>query len=232
MSARDLQDDLRSALAALADPERAVAQQRYMKSEMPCYGVGTAAMRQAARAVFAVHPLPDAQAWRAAAELVWREAEHREERYAVIGLLRYPAYRAWASDPGNLPMLKEFVVTGAWWDLVDDVAAHCVGAVLRAHRAEVTPVIRAWSREDHLWVRRTAILSQLTFKDSVDADLLAYAIEGSISDTDFFARKAIGWALRSYARGSDEAADWVRAFVAANADRLSGLSKREALKHL
>lgn len=232
MSARDLQAALRSALAALADPERAVAQQRYMKSQMPCYGVGTAAMRRAARAVFAVHRLPDARAWREAAAMVWREAEHREERYAVIELLRSPAYREWAADPGNLPMLKEFVTTGAWWDLVDDLAAHCVGAVLRAHRAEVTPIIRAWSREDHLWVRRTAILSQLTFKATVDADLLAYAIEGSIADSDFFARKAIGWALRSYARASAETAGWVRAYVAANADRLSGLSRREALKHL
>jgi len=47
--------------------------------------------------------------------------------------------------------------------------------------------------------------------------------------TDFFMRKAIGWALRQYARTDGDA---VRAFVAKNEAELSGLSKREALKHL
>lgn len=43
------------------------------------------------------------------------------------------------------------------------------------------------------------------------------------------AEEAIGWALRQYARVDG---DWVRAFVAERGDRLSGLSRREALKHL
>ena len=47
-------------------------------------------------------------------------------------------------------------------------------------------------------------------------------------DADFFSRKAIGWALRDHA-GSDPT--WVRAFVVAHPG-LSGLSRREALKHL
>ena len=51
----------------------------------------------------------------------------------------------------------------------------------------------------------------------------------NLDDRDFFLRKAIGWALRQYARTDP---DWVRAFVAAHDDRISGLSRREALKHL
>lgn len=62
-----------------------------------------------------------------------------------------------------------------------------------------------------------------------DLDLLAHAIEGSIDNPDFFARKAIGWALRRHARTDP---DWVHAYVDANRDRLSPLSVREALKHL
>ena len=46
-------------------------------------------------------------------------------------------------------------------------------------------------------------------------------------DSDFFLRKAIGWALRDYAR-TDPA--WVRSF--AETHELSPLSRREALKHL
>ena len=37
---------------------------------------------------------------------------------------------------------------------------------------------------------------QLGFREATDAELLFHAIEGSIDDADFFAFKAIGWALR------------------------------------
>jgi 3-methyladenine DNA glycosylase AlkD len=54
-------------------------------------------------------------------------------------------------------------------------------------------------------------------------------IESNLSDREFFIRKAIGWALREFARVDPT---WVREFVAAREDELSGLSKREALKHV
>ena len=64
-------------------------------------------------------------------------------------------------------------------------------------------------------------------RDRADAELLTTAIESAIGDSDFFLRKAIGWALRDYAR-TDPA--WVRSF--AETHELSPLSRREALKHL
>ena len=119
--------------------------------------------------------------------------------------------------------------TGAWWDVCDEIAHHLVGAVLMAHPEEATAIMRAWSTDDHLWIRRCSILSQGTHKDKTDPALLRDCILPSIDDTDFFSRKAIGWALRDYAQVDPV---WVRAFVAGFEDRLSGLSKREALKHL
>jgi hypothetical protein len=57
---------------------------------------------------------------------------------------------------------------------------------------------------------------------------LAYAcIAPSLDSNEFFLRKAIGWALREYAKTD---AGEVRRYVARNAARLSGLSRREALK--
>ncbi len=55
----------------------------------------------------------------------------------------------------------------------------------------------------------------------------AIAIESSMGDSDVFLRKAIGWALRDYAR-TDPA--WVRSFT--DTHELSPLSRREALRHL
>ncbi len=98
---------------------------------------------------------------------------------------------------------------------------------------EVTPVLRAWAVDDDLWLRRTAILSQIGHKEDTDLDLLAFALTHNLEDTrhgrTFWIRKAVGWALRQYARTEPA---WVRTFVAGHDERLSGLSRREALKHL
>ena len=221
----ELQRVVRAALAAHADPERAAAQQRYMRSAMPFYGVPLPVVRREVRRVVGEWPgLP-------AIRHLWDEASHREERYAAIAIMRLPVCRPWTRDPttGYLDLLRHLITSAAWWDLVDEIASHRVGDLLRARPDVMAPVLREWSRDPDLWLRRTAIISQLGSKERTDLDLLAYAIEGSLQDPDFFARKAIGWALRQYARTDPE---WVRAFVDTHRNRLSPLSVREALKHL
>jgi len=78
-----------------------------------------------------------------------------------------------------------------------------------------------------MWIRRIAIISQMGRRDRVDRDLLAQVIAPNLGDSEFFIRKAIGWALREYARVEP---DWVRQY--ADTHDLSPLSRREALKHL
>ena len=118
-------------------------------------------------------------------------------------------------------------------DLVDPVAGHNVGDLLVAYPAALTPVLRDWAVDDDLWLRRTAVICQLHRTDDLDVDLLRHALEANLEDSrhgrELFIRKAVGWALRQRARADP---DWVRAFVAEHEDRLSGLSRREALKHL
>ena len=72
------------------------------------------------------------------------------------------------------------------------------------------------------------MICQLGARDRTDLALLTEAIEANLGDGDFFLRKAIGWALRQYARTD---ADWVRAFVATH-PALAPLSRKEALKRL
>ena len=159
---------------------------------------------------------------------LWDEAAFREERYAAIALVRRPAYRRWATERTAIPLLRHLIVTGAWWDYVDDLATHCVGPILAAHPDEASRM-RAWAADDDLWLRRTAILAQLHFGADTDRRLLIDCIEPNLADREFFIRKAIGWALRQFARTDP---DWVAAVVTAWGDRLSPLSRREALKHL
>jgi len=218
---------VRSRLAAAGDARKAPEMQRYMKSELPFRGVASPERKALAKELFAAHPLPSAAALRTAALALWREAGYREERYLAIDLTGHRAYRAWQT-PALLPLYEEMIVTGAWWDYVDEIANRRVGPLLRDFTAELTPVMYAWARDEDLWKRRTSIICQLSFKEATDTALLTAAIEANTGDRDFFIRKGIGWALRQFARTEP---GWVRAFVDQHPD-LSPLSVREAVKHL
>lgn len=225
---RVLITDLRSRLQAVADPGRAVGQQAYMKSAMPYYGVTSPEMRRVARAVFTEHPLSSFTVWRDTALALWRAAGYREERYAAIELTGYRAYRD-HQVLAALPMYEEMVVTGAWWDYVDDVAVHRLGPMLLAFPGPMRATLLAWSRVEDMWRRRAAIICQVSAGASTDARLLEACIEPNLDHRDFFIRKAIGWSLRAHARVDP---GWVARYVQRHQSRLSGLSRREALKHI
>ena len=218
-----------AALAAVADPTKAEPMRAYMKSVMPMLGVPRPERTAALRPLLAEHLLPDAGRWRAAVLALWRGATYREERYAALSVARHRPYRGFLlGEPGeSLRMLDEMVVTGAWWDLVDETATRLVGPLLLSAPELVTPAIRTWATDADRWRRRTAVICQIGAKDRTDTALLAAAIEASAADRDFFVRKGIGWALRQHARTDPQ---WVRDFVAGH--ELSPLSRREALKHL
>jgi len=213
---------VREALHDAADPALAPGQQAYMKSAMPFLGVRVPDVRRLTRE--AARGTVDADELRDAALELWRTAGFREERYAAQALMALRPLR------GRLDMLdvhEEMVRTGAWWDHVDEVA-HRLADLLDTHPAELAVELRVWADDEDFWIRRVAIIAQLQRKDATDRALLADAIEPNIADPEFFIRKAIGWALRDFARTDPE---WVRAFVDAH-PALSSLSRREALKHL
>lgn len=228
MSADDqLVKAIRAGLAERADPVKAPAMRAYMKSAMPFRGVAKPERALLLKRVLTDHILPDRVNYSATVLELWRTAEFREERYAAIDLSGHRAYRRW-QDPDLVPMYEEMIVSGAWWDYVDELAIRRIGPILRTDRGRVTPIMLAWAADHDLWRRRTAIICQVGAKEDTDTDLLTRAIEPAIAEPEFFLRKGIGWALRDYAK---TAPDWVRSFVDDHPG-LSGLSRREALKHI
>jgi 3-methyladenine DNA glycosylase AlkD len=214
-------------MAAAADPARAPGMQAYMKSTMPYHGLKSAQVDEICKRVFAKRPFASCSEWRAAILELWRGARFREERYASIRLVALKAHRDCRS-PELMPVLEEMIATGAWWDYVDALA-QVVGELLRSHPKEIRPVMRAWSKDPHLWKRRVSIICQVSSKRDTDLKLLYANIEPNLADRDFFIRKAIGWALRAYAwTDPKEVARYAREHEA----ELSGLSRREALKNI
>ncbi|WP_245644676.1 DNA alkylation repair protein [Nocardioides jensenii] len=235
----DLVTMVREQIALAADPDKAPAMQAYMKSAMPYRGVTSQPLSRLCREVYSAWVLPDEESWHEALLALWDGAEFREERYAATTLAGHRLYRE-HREPWTLELWRHLVVTGAWWDHVDDVATHRVRELLERFPGAVTPTLREWAVEDDLWLRRTAIICQVGLGERLDRDLLTHAIDANLDGStrttppespygrEFFVRKAIGWALRDHCRTDP---GWVGAFVAERGDRLSGLSRREALKH-
>lgn len=201
--------------------------QRYMKSAMPYRGVTTPILRQLCRSLFSEFGLSSRNEWEAVIRTLWDGAGYREERYAaleLVGARRYASFRSL----DVLPLYEYLIVSGAWWDLVDGLATHETGELLRAHPEQMRAVLLGWSRHADPWLRRTSIICQVGFKGATDRELLFACIEPSLSERGFFLRKAIGWALREYSKAEPEV---VRQYVAAHPE-LSPLSRREAVKHI
>jgi 3-methyladenine DNA glycosylase AlkD len=211
---------VRAGLAERADPAKAEGMRAYMKSAMPFRGVQKPGRVALAREVFKAHPIGSFDDWRDTVLALWREAEYREERYMAIALVkRYREFRGMHA----LGLYEELIVTGAWWDLVDEVATGPLGELL----PEAADVLRAWAVDEVMWKRRAAIIAQVGRKADTDFELLADCIEPNRGDREFFIRKAIGWALRAYA--------WVEPEVVieyCNTHELSPLSRREALRNV
>lgn len=212
-------------LGAMADPERAERMAAYMKTDMPFYGVKAQGVKASMIQVAKAFPPADHGEYEAAVLALWR-LPHREEKHMAIGYAR--RFRRFV-DSTSFDLYRLLVVEGAWWDFVDEIAAHLIGKVLLDERQTVSPIIESWITDPDMWLRRTSIICQLSHKADTDTELLAAACVANMADTEFFIRKAIGWALREYAKSDPE---WVRAFVDQHRNEMSGLSIREATKHL
>lgn len=222
----ELIEALREGLSARADSGRAPGMQRYMKSEMPFLGVPSAGVDAVVRESVRRHPIRDRADLERTVGTLFREATHREEWYAALGLLRRPASLRLLT-PDSIGLIEKIARRGAWWDVVDSVAKPLT-TLLVGHRVDVEPVLRAWMAGNEMWLRRLTIICQLGLRERTDLALLTDAIEAAQHEREFFLRKAIGWALREYSK-TDE--PWVRGFVDAHPG-LSPLSRREALKWL
>jgi len=190
----------------------------YLRNQFPCLGITLPKLRALLRELPRTEP-DEALAW---AQACWQLPE-REYQYAGLFALQAAARKL---PPICLPDLEELITTKSWWDTVDGLATGVVGPLVLVH-PELGSEMDRWAGSDNTWLARTAILHQERWKERTEAGRLFGYCELRAGDREFFIRKAIGWALRSYA-AADPAA--VERFVAEHRDTLSGLSQREAMR--
>jgi 3-methyladenine DNA glycosylase AlkD len=209
---------------AARDPARAAGQSAYMRHQFAFLGLGTPTLRALARSAVSGLPKPTEDDLRTVALACWSRAE-REYQYFACDWLR--AHVA-VPGPAFLDTVRTLITTRPWWDTIDPLATRTVGGLVRRH-PQLAAEMDAWSADPDMWLVRTALLHQLHYGAETDTERLFDYCTRQAGHPDFFVRKAIGWALRQYARTDPDA---VRAYLARNRDRLSTLSVREAAKHL
>lgn len=222
----DLHAELKAALEAVADPSRAGPMQAYMRDQFVFLGVAAPQRRLAAKALLAGLKGIGADALLEHAQLLWQQPE-REYQHVALDML---ALHRRELGVEHLPALLGLARQRAWWDSVDGMAG-IVGEVLQAELqsgGDGHAHMDAALRHADFWLRRIAMLHQLGWRADTDARWLFDAALALAHEDEFFIRKAIGWALRDYAR---HAPTEVLAFATEHRQRLSPLSYREALKH-
>jgi 3-methyladenine DNA glycosylase AlkD len=224
--ARRLIDDVRDALAREADPAKAPAMQAYMRSELPFLGVQTAGRERVFRDVFGRHVLVGFGEWHDSVLSLWHGARYREERYAALALAEDRRYRELRTIDA-LPLYEELVMTGAWWDYVDRIAPRLLRELLEREPRPAKRAMRAWSRSNDLWKRRSAIICQVGLRERTDARLLYACVAPSLDRKEVWLRRAIGWGLREYAKARP---DEVACYLELHGARLSPLSFREVVR--
>lgn len=127
----------------------------------------------------------------------------------------------------DIGLIEKLLVTHSWWDSVDTIAKYLLGGYLQQYPDGIPGVVAHFSASDNMWLNRAAILFQLGYKSATDEKLLFCECGKRRHSKEFFIQKAIGWALREYAKTDPDA---VKAFVAKAG--LKPLSTREALKNL
>ena len=156
-------------------------------------------------------------------ENCWNK-EEREFQYAVVYYLKAMQKFLKRED---ISRLKYLIVTKSWWDTVDLLAKVVGSLIIRIKGYD--QIMLEWSKDSNIWLRRVAILYQLSLKDKVDKQVLDEILVNNLGDSEFFINKAVGWALRDYSKFNPE---WVREFIKENKANMTNLSIREASKYL
>lgn len=223
--ADDISAFVKQQLQQRSDPLKAAPMAAYMKTDMPFYGVQKKGRVAVMRAVKRGFQLVTQTEYEQTVIRLW-EGIHREEKYLAIQTAQTYSHFI---TPVSMPLYQRLIREGAWWDLVDDVAIHLVGRLVRHHRAEMSPALDRWIDSRDLWIRRSAIIAQVRHKEVTDAARLFRYCRQCAHEKQFFIRKAIGWGLRDYSYTAPHA---VLAFLDDNRKILSGLSFREGARGL
>ena len=208
-----------------ADHKRSLPMKKYMRDQFEFFGLYSQA-RKSVTKEFLQQKLNSVEI-RQFVILLWAKPEREFQYFA----LDYLAKHLDASNDfeANVECMEHLITTKSWWDTVDALASKMIGQIVKQHPHEGKVLMKEWIDHENMWLRRTALLHQLSYKEETDEELLFEFCGKRADEKEFFIRKAIGWALRQHAWRSSAS---VKKYLLKNKKTLSTLSFKEASKHL
>lgn len=218
----DFYIDLKNKFEKNRDEEKADQMSAYMRRLFSFYGIQAQARRTLYKDFLKEEKKTGAIDW----DLVDKafEDDYREVQYFAMDYLK--AMETYLSFQ-DLGKLKTYVKTKQWWDTID-VLSKTIGSIGLADE-RLDEVMVRWSQDEDFWIRRVAIIHQLSRKEKTKTDLLEKILVNNFGSDEFFINKAIGWSLRDYAKTNPQ---WVRGFIEEYKDKMDKLSIKEAGKYL
>ncbi|MFV8337047.1 DNA alkylation repair protein [Flavobacterium sp. RSP29] len=206
------------------NPENALSMSKYMKNNFPFFGIKTEDRRRLFTTIWKENKQEITENTRAIAVALYSKQE-REFQYCAIEILIKELKGNYKKE--DIQLIEKLIGTNSWWDSVDTIAKYILGEYLLEFPLETKNVIEQFSNSENMWLNRSAILFQLGYKQKTDTTFLFLECIKQADSKEFFIQKAIGWALREYAKINPEE---VKDFVL-NSD-LKPLSTKEALKNI
>jgi 3-methyladenine DNA glycosylase AlkD len=216
-------DLIQQAVKANLNKETAIPMKAYMRDQFEFAGIKTPVRKEIIKQLVATYKLPPYTELIALTKELRKQPE-REYQYLAIEFL-IKQRKHW--DEQLLPLIEQMIVTKSWWDTVDAIATNIAGPWFKKFPSFQPATTNKWINSPNMWLQRSAILFQNTYKKETDEKLLYAYINKCSKDKEFFIQKAIGWALREYSKTNPRS---VKEFVEANT--LAPLSVREAVRKI
>lgn len=208
---------------ANADAANARAMKAYMLNQFDFFGIKTPLRDAIVKEQLKNNQLAGIADVEKLVKELWNMPE-RELQYFAIDVFKAHK-KLWSAS--SIKLIEFCLTHKSWWDTVDGIGNDWLGPYFKLFPEQVILITSKWNGSKDIWLQRSSILFQKSYKKTTDTSLLASYIIHCKDHKDFFVRKAIGWALREYSKTNP---DWVIAFLSKN--QLSPLSVKEALKRI
>ena len=222
-------------LRALATPQRAESERRYLKSDRLHYGTSVPDVRATVKRFLRAEPALDHDDLLAVCQALW---DHRaiddagtqrpvhDRRMAALELLQLRTKLLSAAD---LRVLEQMLRESGTWALVDGLAGNVVADIVAAE-PDALEVLDRWVADADFWVRRSAVLGLRTLlRNGTELERFFRYADQLLPEPEFFIRKVLGWVARETGRRYPEpVAAWLRRNLAG----MNGVTIREAVKSL
>ena len=218
-------DDLQERMSSISNELQSKAMAAYMKDKFPYFGIKSPERKKISSELWKNGKQSISENWKEIVVQLW-EKDEREYQYVAMDWMARIEGRLSAND---LPVVEKLIVKKSWWDTVDFLAGHPLGKILSLDEKLKFQTAERYIQSDNMWLRRSALLFQLFYKEKTDAGLLFDLIKRCKGSKEFFINKACGWALRQYSKTKPIE---VSRFIEENREELSALTIKEGSKYL